>query len=153
MENRKFQIQPIGRIKGGVFGYEYDDQTQVLSVDYSVTTTVFFNDKIVSGEKQQAIAKEALKSSNFNRPGAPVHFAFLIGEVFHVANGLATANLTFDFGGYTWTGAGLFDVKGEYVALVSLNGTLKFFMISTPLVALPMQSSMDLMNSKNHTKV
>lgn len=154
MESRKFQIQNIGMVKGGTFEYDYDAKAEVLNYKANVVTTLFGNERNNDSEGTQAIASSQLKASNYNRPGAPVHFAGLVGQVVHVANGIATANLRVE--GLNAEGVGTFEVTGEYVNLISLNAKIKFsFFITAQIVALPLTagSGIGLMNSKSKTKV
>jgi hypothetical protein len=153
MESRKFQVQSIGMVKGGQFEYTYDDKLQILQYKINVVTSLLGNERNNSAEGSQAIAKEALKSSNYNRPGAPVHFAGLVGEVTSVYNGVATANLKMTVGSTQAEGIGTFDVTGEYVNLASLNARVKFLFLTAQVVALPMQAGVGTMASKSHTKV
>jgi hypothetical protein len=141
MESRKFQIQNIGMVKGGQFEYDYDAKAQILSYSLNVITTFWGNERNNTKEGQQAIAPDMLKSTNYNRPGAPIHFAGLIGQVVNVSNGIATANLRFEVGDYKGEGIGTFDVTGEFVNMVSLNAKVRYFLLTAQVVALPMQAS------------
>lgn len=132
---KKFEILPIGPVKGGTFEYDYDQVKQKLTYSLSGKVSAFLISKTIEDSGVQSVPRETLKSQAYAKVGAAVRFANLIGSVTSIKGTLATVHL-----GLTGTnaeGTALFSLGGEYVELLSLDASGSYGPVSYRIVLKP----------------